>query len=288
MAVPLDPSVASIVTQALQRGGRVNPTSTQLQEAIDHALQEVKSDIMFYAATHPHLLATSTTVTTRGQQRYAVPADFNEPSSIALLEGPPEWAGTAQGGAALTITLANSLSVSADDLIGRYILITAGPGIEEYRQILAYNAGIRQATVDLPWLVTPTSSTQYLIIQSERILWPSDTRSEMDTRTNATMRGTPSYASIHDQEFILYPVPDSVFGLRARYWVDLSKLDETGPLFIQLLREWRSLWVQGVAVKTMQRFDEDRYIGELQIYERMLLLLSGKSSSVGEVVFRDI
>lgn len=288
MAVPLDPTTTSIVTQALRRGGRVNPTSAQIQEAIDHALQEVKADIMLVASSHPNLLATATTTTTPGQQRYAIPLDFNEPYSISLLAGPPEWAGTAQGGTANTITLANSLVATREDLLGRYILLTAGPGVEEYRQIMDYTAGIRRATVDINWLSIPTSSTQYLIIQEERQLWPSDTRSEMDTRLNPTLLNIPRFASIYDQEFLLYPIPDRVYGLRARYWVDLSMLDESGALFTQLLREWRSVWIQGIAVKTMQRFDEDRYLSELSVYKALLDMLSSKAASIGEVVYRDI
>jgi hypothetical protein len=72
-----------------------------------------------------------------------------------------------------------------------------------------------------------------------------------------------------------------------RYWVDLSLLDEADDLFRQLLREWRSLWIQGVAVKSMQRFDEDRYQSELAVYNIMLDLLAGQTCTVRQVNFHD-
>src|ERR1700704_531437 len=98
MAIPVDPTVSSIVTQALRRAGRTVPTAAQVTEATDHALQEVKADIMLKAATHPSLLVTATTVTTRGQQRYSIPVDHNAQQSITLLDGPDDWRGTAQSG----------------------------------------------------------------------------------------------------------------------------------------------------------------------------------------------
>ena len=271
MAVPSNPTVTSIVTQALKRATLRTPTTAMITEATDHALQEVKADIMLKAPTHPNLLITATTVTTRGQQRYATPEDFNVPQSITLLDGPDTWRGTAQGGSTSGIILAASFSASDDDLAGKYILITSGTGIEEYRQILSYNDTTKTATVDLPWNSTPAATSTYLICSSYTQLWPQDTESEFDRIDTPTTIGVPRQATLAGQEFLLYPVPDkSTYGLITRYWGDLSKLDEEGDVFVQLLREWRSIWIQGVAVKSMQRNDEDRYQMELGTYNFML------------------
>lgn len=289
MAIPATPDATSIVQQALKRAGRTTPTSLQIQEAIDHALQEVKSDIMLAADTHPSLMVTATTVTTRGQQRYSFPIDYNQPYSIMLLDGHEEWRGTAQGGTAISITLSNSLSVSANDIVGKYILITSGPGIEEYRQIISYDTSTHIATVEVEWLNVPTASSTYIIVTDYRQLWPVDTATELDRIQNPTVLGKPSSASEFGLEYFLYPVPDlSTYGILNRYFVDLSKLDESGTLFTQLLREWRSLWIQGVAVKSMQRFDEDRYQSELQVYNVMLGAMTNQTCRVLEGHFRDI
>jgi hypothetical protein len=288
MPVPSDPSVSTIVTQALKRAGRVSPTAGQITEATDHALQEVKADIMLAAPTHPHLQTTSTTVTVKGRQRYAVPTDSNEHASLALLDGPTDWRGTAQAGGATTITLASSMTVEADDIIGKYILVTAGPGQNDYREILAYVPGTKVATVESAWTVNPTSSSTYLVVYESRQLWPKDTTTEFDRRYAPFGLGRPYEAAKFNQEFMVYPIPDlSTYGLLQRYWADLSKLDETGTLFVQLLREWRSVWIQGIAVKSMQRFDEDRYQSELGVYMTMLSLLTSQTCTVRQVRFYD-
>lgn len=288
MAVPFDPSVSSIVGQALKRAGRTTPTALQIDEAANHALQEVKADIMLAASTHPNLLTTATTITTRGLQRYAFPQDYNEPYSIVLLDGLEEWRGTSQGGSGTTITLDASLNVSADDIEGKHILITSGSGVEEYRQILSYDTSTHVATVEIAWGSDPTSASEYIIVSDYYQLYPVDTYTQFDRTRTQTPLGKPTVLSEFSQEYLLYPVPDKAYGILNRYFVDMSKLDETGPLFIQLLREWRSLWIQGVAVKTMQRFDEDRYQSELQVYNVMLGALTNQTCRVREGHFKDV
>ena len=54
------------------------------------------------------------------------------------------------------------------------------------------------------------------------------------------------------------------------YSWNLTQIDETDSRFIKHLRERRHLWVQGVKVKTMAKFDDDRYGAEKQIWEQML------------------
>ncbi len=292
MAFPAPPSVLSIVTQALKRSGRVNPTSDQITEATDHALQEVKADIMLVAPTHPNLQVSGTTFTTRGQQRYAIPSDSNEQIGIMLLDGPDEWRGSAQGGSNQNIILASTLQATEDDLVGKYILVTGGPGAEEYREIVAYDVGTHTATVDAEWFSipspSPSSASTYLITKEIVSLWPLDTSSEFDHISQPSMLGRPFHASLYDQEFLLYPTPDKIYGLMNRYWADISLLDETSDLFVQLLREWRSVWIQGIAVKSMQRFDEDRYQSELGVYNNMLTGLASETCQVSQVQFRDV
>jgi len=288
MAVPVSPTPTSLVTQALKRAGRTTPSSTQIQEALDHQLQEVKADLMLVAATHPNLLATATTVTTRGQQRYAIPPDHNEQQSITLLDGPDSLRGTCQGGSATSIIFAATLDVTEESIIGKYVLLTSEPGIEQYREIIAYTPATKTATLDLEWLSAPTVGTTYLIVTQYTQLWPSDITTEFDRLDAPTTIGTPVLASLSGQEFLLYPVPDkSTYGLINRYWVDLSSLDESSTLFTQLLTEWRSVWIQGITVKSMQRFDEDRYQKELQVYNYMLDALGSQTSRVVQVGYRD-
>lgn len=284
MAVPALPNTSTIATEGLKRGGRTNPSASQITDAINHALQEVKADIMAIAPTHPALQVTATTVTTRGQQRYGVPGDYNIPVSISMMNGPENWKGTAAGATSTSITLASSMSAVDDDLAGKYILITSGTGIEEYRQILFYNPSTRVATVDVAWSSSPVSST-YAIINTYNKLWPLGTY-DYDLINAPTLLGYPSHAVIYNQEYVLTPTPDkSTYGIMVRYYADLSLVDESGNLFTQLLREWRNVWIQGIAVKTMQRYDEDRYAKELEVYAAMLGPLAQEASGLTQIQF---
>jgi hypothetical protein len=284
MAVPTPPTVTSLVTQALKRAGRTTPTATQITEATDHALQEVKADIMLMAPTHPNLAATSTAVTTMGQARYNAPDDWNEFRGLVLLDGPEEWRGQAQAATNNTITLASTFSADTNAVIGKYIILTDGPGITQYRQILNYNNSTKVASVDVDWEPDPTVATSYLVISNHSNLWPLSLITEMDRQETPGVLGSPYYAAVYGQEYTLYPTPDrSSYGILTRYYVDLSSLDEAAPLFLQLLAEWRSLWIQGIAVKSMQRFDEDRYQSELKVYEFMLDKLASQTCLIRQM-----
>ncbi len=283
MTVPINPTPTSIVIDGMERALLRTPSSALITKGMGF-LQEVKADIMLKAPTHPNLLVTATTVTTRGLQRYTIPEDHNVQQSITLLDGPDTYRGTSQGGSGGTIILDAALSASDDDLVGKYILITGGSGLEEYRQILTYTPGTQLVTIDNDWMSAPIPGSTYLICTQHTQLWPQDTASQFDRIDNPTTLGTPRQASLSGQEFLLYPVPDKLYGLVNRYWADLSMLDEDGPVFIQLLREWRSIFIQGVTVKTMQRYDEDRYQGELQVYNFMLDSLVPQTCRVTQII----
>lgn len=70
-------------------------------------------------------------------------------------------AGTAQAGAASTITLASAASSSDDYYNGSVITITAGTGEGQTRVITDYVGATRVATVGSAWTTTPDSSSVY-------------------------------------------------------------------------------------------------------------------------------
>ena len=104
----------------------------------------------------------------------------------------------------------------------------------------------------------------------------------------AHVRNTPQYAIMFGRETRLFPVPDKEYALLYSYWAKLDELNDSGSVFLNHLRTYRSLWVQGIAVKCMQRYDEDRYMSELGVYQDMLTAYAGLSSTVGQTLFRDV
>ena len=243
---------------------------------------------MRVASTHPYLQVSATRSTAAGEQRYALATDANEMVSLVLLDGPDEYRGTAQAGASGTITLDSDFPAADDGIRGHYILITGGTGEGQYRQVRSYVKSSKVATISPAWTTNPDVTSTFLVVNFTRGLWGQDVASEFDRNDSSLTLGRPYYASKFSDEFNLYPVPDRIYGLLFRYYADLDQLDEVGTVFVNLLREWRSLWIQGVAVKTMQRYDEDRYTTELQIYNAMLTELTNQCCLVTAIQFRDV
>jgi hypothetical protein len=278
MAVPSDPTLTIIATKGLERGGQYNPSSAQITLAKEHFAQEVKADIMRVAPFNRLLQNTSLTITTRGKQAYSLPSDHNKTLSLVLLDGPDDWRGTAQGGSVSSIRLASSFSAHDDDVAGKMIITTGGTGSGQYRTITALNTTTKDVTPDTNFTTAPASGTTYLIVSVRRKLYPHNFDETYDHYANAPNVSIPRRASVFEQELYLYPPPDkSTYGLLHHYWVDLSSLDEDGALFIQLLKEWRSLWIQGIAAYTMQRYDDERFPAAWALYQGQLRALAADS-----------
>ncbi len=296
--VPSDPTVTSIVTEALKRGGRVNPTSTEITSGGTHQLQEVKSDIRQFAGLHKDLLATAVTTMTRGVSIYSWPSDARAVRTVTLLNSPvgDSWRGTAQTATSTTITFAATFDQDTLDVVGKWVVTTGGTGKNQYRQINAYDNSTKIATIsgDGNWDTTPSGTILYMIVTDHKLLWQMDKATEWDRLRSPFGRGIPSAAAMVGLELNLNVAPDvddsdvNPFVILWDYWFDVDRLDETGTSFVRIMREWRSLWIQGIAVKTMQRYDDDRYNLELQVYDRMLAALSGQAADVRQVQYRNL
>ena len=74
--------------------------------------------------------------------------------------------GTAQAGAASTITLASAASTTDDFYNGQKITLTGGTGSGQDAWITDYVGSTRVATVDSAWSVTPDATTTYTVASS--------------------------------------------------------------------------------------------------------------------------
>ncbi len=277
MAVPANPTVADICEKGLQRGGQYHPDADQQALAEEYFLQEVKADIMRVAPFNRLLALTATASTKLGQTRYAIPDDHNQSLSLYLLDAPDEYRGTAVSGTSFTLTVDSSFTLTRDELLGKWIILTGnGTGTGQYRQILGFNSGLMQIVVDTDWTTNPASDTTFLIAKTRHCLYP-DNFDEAYNRLQSQEPNVskPRRCALFNQEFYLYPPPDSShYGLVHHYYADLSKVDEASTLFIQLLREWRSLWIQGIAAYTMQRYDDERFMVTWNLYQSQLQRLA--------------
>lgn len=290
MAVPTAPTVSGVCTEGLKRGGRVNPSSTDITNAQNLQFQEVKADINLWADRHPSLITTGIVLTVIGQTRYSVPSTSNGILAVTLWDGPTDLQGTAVAGSATSLTLASSTSTKAlQEMQGRFIILTGGTGSSQYGQITNWVPGTQVATVD-SWNngVTPDSTTTYMVANYQKRLFEFSKPYEWNALTAPYGVATPNYAYIQDDKIWLDYAPDKVYALLVDFWLDMMQLDEASSTFLNFLRTYQQVFIQGVAVKTAQRFDDTRYQAEKAIYDDMLNRLGSESGQSLRVTYRDV
>jgi hypothetical protein len=85
----------------------------------------------------------------------------NAPSSLLTANS-----GTAQAGAASTITLAAGASATTDIYKGNYVAITSGTGAGQSRVITGYVGGTLVATVSRAWTTNPDNTSVYSVMEN--------------------------------------------------------------------------------------------------------------------------
>lgn len=112
-----------------------------------------------------------------GANQWALITDYNSTSKIATISGGwitiPDntstyqilsgYTGTAQAGAAGTITLAAGESATDDFYNGMLVRITSGTGSGQVRRITDYVGASKVATVDSNWTTTPDNTSVYRV-----------------------------------------------------------------------------------------------------------------------------
>lgn len=115
----------------------------------------------------------------------AAPFPFNLPANLPLTEIrrylaalkttlaeiygallPPVNNGTAQAGAATSLTLAASASKTDGAYNNMMLMLVAGTGAGQQRMITLYVGSSQQATVDQAWATIPDSTTQYVVFNA--------------------------------------------------------------------------------------------------------------------------
>lgn len=288
MAVPSDPTLSAIVTEALKRAGQLNPSATQITDATTHQVQEVKADLRHFAGRHPMLKTTAVTSTTIGVSRYTQPSDVDTVETVVLLDGPDAWRGTAAAGATQAITLASTVSEDVTTMQGKLIVLTGGTGVDQYRQLTNWTNATRVASADTSWTTNPNSTTTYVVVNDHYRLYEMSKAHDFDYLRSPYGLNKPRRGAMVSETLYLDYAPDKIYGLLWNYWADLDRLDEVGTLFVKLLREWRSVWVQGIATYTAQRYDDDRFPQLLQGYQMELSGLSTVTCTVAPSRFWDV
>lgn len=266
-SIPSDPTLTDIIIQGMREGGQYTVTSSQqaYTDFVTYQWATIKTEMWNACRTDRMLESDTCIVCNPGASVVALPADFDSEVSLWIYDADTTFRGTAQTGDVASITLASTFTDTNADLLGRYIFTIGGTGSGQVRQITGYNDSTKLVTVDANWTTPPDNTTQYLIQVIRTQLHRKDhLRPAMPSRR-------PQYYMRVGTKLLVYPAADQVYPVLLTYRSNLTRLDDAGTLFTKHLRERRHLWVQGVKVKTMARYDDDRYEQEKQIWEQMLI-----------------
>ena len=287
MAVPSNLTPTQIVTEALKWGGRTVPTSAQITDGLTLYMAAVKSDLHRVAPCHPSLLTQTTVPTQIGLSKYDWPVDAEEISSINLIDTRDEtgWTGTAQAGSSSSITLAAGFDNAGIEMRGRYVHNTT-PAVTGKGQILTYDNTTKVAGLTTVDGTAFAAATPYMI---EAMRW------EVKKRTSYHMNAwEQSYELTRPRQMIMRgrtgvfdKAPDRVYIMEWEYWAALDRLDDAGAVFLRHLREWNALYFQGIGIRVMTRFDEDRRNTETQIYNQMLAVYASTACNIVDGTYTD-
>jgi len=284
MAIDSDITIANLVTEALKNAGRTSPSATQISDGTAYQFRRVKSDIALKSSRHEALKKQVVTVTVDGQSRYAWPTDAQYIKTVTLLEAPIDYTGTATAGASTTITLATALVVTdSTTLKGKFLVTTGGTGSLQIRQITNWVNATKVCTVDSAWTTNPDSTTTYMIATLHTKLYSGDKAVEWDTSPSPGLRGKSYGAALSGRELWLEHAPDGVYALWWDYYAHLDLLDNTSSVVLGHIRQYYSLWSQGLSAWFCQRYDEDRYTTELSVYNELLSLYQAEASHVTQM-----
>ncbi len=189
--------------------------------------------------------------------------------SLTVLYG--DTTGTAQAGTVSTITIAST--DTASDYKGREILITANTGKGSISQCITYNSTTKVATMAPNFNTAPDSTSEYMWIDKATELTEIEPWKFKKIETPSTLNRPREFYPFGDSdfgEFILYPTPDKVYGVRSRYYANLLRLDLAGTRITTLYRRWRSLLVKGIQAKALEDIQDSDAENQTKIYFVML------------------
>ncbi|MGL5936014.1 MAG: hypothetical protein ACRCZI_10405 [Cetobacterium sp.] len=255
MAIPGDPSVQDIILNGMKAGGQytISAGGTAFTEFKNYQFETLKSEL--WAACHTdRLLETEAVVLTSiGKTALVIPPDFDSTIRLVLHDAGDDFRGTLQSATSNTVTLASTFSSSADTMYGKKLFLLSGLGAGQYLEVIQYDNNTKVATLSTNWTVTPDATTTYMVALTEYEL------RRMDYQRKVTEQNRPAIYGQFAASLQVLPVPDKIYPIVMLYRVNLTRVDDAGPVFVKHLRERRSLWIAGVKEKTMERYDDDRH-----------------------------
>lgn len=275
MAMPTQPTTTSICTEALTRYlNGATPTSTDITRAGTYGFEKVKRDIMNLGRSWKPLISTCYDLTVEGIPQYSNPADFEKDFSVGLMTADREGLLSAVASAS-SVTLEVDEDAIKTEVVGKLLLLTSGTYAKEAQFVKAYNSTTRVCTMETAFPGAPSVNDGYMIVNSIFDLYPLDLALYDQFQHFGKTAEPKRFTQIPDGsvgKLALKPIPDDVYGIHRRYYIDLMKLDTTSTLYSTILRRWAGVFEQGVYVWKLTE-DDDRYAAQNEMYQAMLMAL---------------
>ncbi len=274
--IPEQPTHQTIAIAALTRfyNGTEPTDNAEIQRVIDDGIGKIKRDIMQHGKTWRPLMKTVHSVTVQNRREYPNPSDFEAHYTVNLLTGNSGRIAASALAGAPNVAL-DSLELSSQaEAEGKVLLMTAGAAAGQVREIKGYNPATKVCTLVAGFSTALAALDKYMIVRDAPYLtFISAARYEQFRRTGRTGQPVrfahiPGDAEVGSMAF--NPVPDAIYGVKVRYFADLTKLDMDSPVYQAVLRRWAGLFEQGVLAWKMQE-DDDRYAEQQAVYQAMLL-----------------
>lgn len=275
------PTADELGTEALRRVGY---DSTQIDAALltrvsDHWIPQVLSDIAEHGrrtkvTRFRSLQNSATIVTTVGQRRYDWPEDYQDVSSLTLLQGAITGtltADTSAEGTSLVTATTSSTGLTGKAVAGYWLVVTSGEAVGVMREVTAIveASPVITLTIDAGWDVSayPVSGDTFLLIDQAGLEVKQVRQVAVDQSFSVRGVGTPSCFAAHDQTLELEVAPDATMALVLRYYSSPSKISADSPMMSRILTLWRSTIMKGLLKIGAEDVDDPRYARFLAEYE---------------------
>jgi len=273
MAVPSDVTESVITAAALSDAGISSTTYSTL--ASSNWLPEAKEYVWTRFKKARDFQQTKIAISVKGVREYAMPTDYDRGLEVAILDG--DTRGTAQAGAADSITLAAADSSTEDYVVGKYILIYSGTGAGGYQQCKTFSTTTKVATMDGNWNTTPDSTSLYMIISYRYTLKPALISALDASFFSVGEKARPEFYAEYDDKLYLGKVPDqSYYGILFRYYSNIMKADTSDAVYTLFLNRFRNVLQKYIEVKALKRMDDTRAEKEERELARMTAYLIAK------------
>jgi hypothetical protein len=238
---------------------------------MDYGFEKIKRDIMGMGKTWKPLMKETYDITKVGVAYYDNNSDCEQIYSVGLMSG-------THAGALRAATTTSEVGLALDEdatqreVEGKFLLITSGTGVDQAAIVDDYNTTSKVCNMADAYPTLPAVSDGYLVVSEIKDLLKI-TNARFDQYQYPGLPGVPKrYAPIINEtsgRIALNPIPDAVYGLRKRYYVDLMKIDTDSTLYLTLLRRWANVFEQGIYVWKCGE-DDDRYDSQNAILQQFL------------------